>query len=339
MASPFVTVWNLLKPALTDVVSTFAGVGGLDQGDKAVIGGNPSPTQGILGTLTPYFGNRSVVSVSTAWRDNQLEDDAWITQNAYATTATYGSGFNYDDTTKAALAFTKETSGPYFRWMSAVSGSNPVSWTERARLSATGFSLGSPALLSTASTTGFPYLPSMANTPTGLPTTLTGLSPLVIDLTTPAIWFAPVTGTGTAWKQVGSVPTITLKNGSGVGTYQTTNTTYTDVDATNLALTTVIPAGQKLMISSVGSMAVLTSAVNVLVALFDGTTTLTEQQLLPTNTSQSVGFAIASVVTGDGASHTIKLRYRTSTAGDAVQIINGNATTAPAMTFWQGVSN
>lgn len=62
-------------------------------------------------------------------------------------------------------------------------------------------SLGSDALATTA-TTGFIYLGSCAGTPTGIPTTLTGRIPLVLDSTNDILYYY-----NTSWKKVGSIPT------------------------------------------------------------------------------------------------------------------------------------
>jgi len=53
------------------------------------------------------------------------------------------------------------------------------------------------AALSTSATDGFLYIPTVAGTPTGTPSSFTGLVPMVFDTTNSQFWFY----TGGAWKQ------------------------------------------------------------------------------------------------------------------------------------------
>lgn len=58
--------------------------------------------------------------------------------------------------------------------------------------------LGAAAVLATNSTSGFPYIPTCAGTPTGTPTTFTGTVPIIFDTTGVKLWIY----TGGAWKGV-----------------------------------------------------------------------------------------------------------------------------------------
>jgi hypothetical protein len=132
-----------------------------------------------------------------------------------------------------------------------------------------------------------------------------------------------------------AAPTITIKKGTGLGNYTTTSTTYVDVDATNLALTVTVPVGQKIMMWASAETNGSVSSEQLFLAIADGTTTLVEQQMNTNGGNNSQN--LAWVFTGDGASHTFKLRFRTNTSTFA--IINATATELPVMTFWMGVAN
>jgi hypothetical protein len=58
--------------------------------------------------------------------------------------------------------------------------------------------LGAAAVLATNSTSGFPYIPTCAGTPTGTPTTFTGTVPMIFDTAGAKLWIY----TGGAWKGV-----------------------------------------------------------------------------------------------------------------------------------------
>src|SRR6266480_1851011 len=133
-ASPF--TWNITAPANNDPVINFPP---LNRADKIVIGGAPSATSGILGTLTPYG------TANTGWRENQLNDDSWLCQNAYYTSATLA---NRDSISVNTLCVTEEASGPFFRWMYATGAVNPITFTEWLRLTASSLQPGLDATTS-----------------------------------------------------------------------------------------------------------------------------------------------------------------------------------------------
>lgn len=71
-----------------------------------------------------------------------------------------------------------------------------VASTSYLTLTSTNVVFGTAAI-STSSTNGFPYFPSGAGTPTGVPTTNTGRVPMYIDTTNSQLWLY----IGGAWKQ------------------------------------------------------------------------------------------------------------------------------------------
>lgn len=139
------------------------------------------------------------------------------------------------------------------------------------------------------------------------------------------------------------IPTFTLKKGSGSGDYASASTTYVRVDTSNLVYTVTIPTGWKLLIHASGTSITATSAVQHLVALADGSADnsgiLVERAVISPGTSFGVGFSLGWVISGDGASHTINLQYRTTNASDSVTISNSTATLLPTMTFMLSPSN
>jgi hypothetical protein len=56
--------------------------------------------------------------------------------------------------------------------------------------------IGTPGTISTTATDGFPYFPTCAGVPTGTPTTIGGMSPVVIDSTNNKMYFY----SGGAWR-------------------------------------------------------------------------------------------------------------------------------------------
>jgi hypothetical protein len=170
------------------------------------------------------------------------------------------------------------------------------------------FTLGQSAP-ATGATAGFPYIPNMAGTPAGTPTTIAGFVPIVWDDTNKQF---DVYSTGAAaWQKFGTgTPTITVKAGSRNGTdYTTASTTYVDVDATNLAFTVTIPTGQKLMVTAM--VPSFNSGANntTYIRIVDGTTAIAEAAVDSPATTTPSSDCLVGVIAGDGASHTIKLQY------------------------------
>jgi hypothetical protein len=138
-------------------------------------------------------------------------------------------------------------------------------------------------------------------------------------------------------------PVLTLKKGSGGGNYSSASTTYAAVDGTNLTYTATIATGSKLLIQAQGSVTTLTAVATASVNLTDGTcgsgTILQELQSVPTAATNPESWSLGYIFTGDGASHTINLCYKTSVGADSVSILNSSSSLLPTMTFMLGVSN
>src|SRR6266704_2145657 len=129
-------------------------------------------------------------------------------------------------------------------------------------------------------------------------------------------------------------PSATLKKGSGGGNYVSASTVYVDVDAANLGLTITIPTNWKLVINASGQLTSATAIATVSVSLLDGAT-LIEAQVNPTvvGTAGAEDWALNWVINGDGASHTVKLQYKTSNGADSATSLNSSATLLPTMVF------
>jgi len=122
---------------------------------------------------------------------------------------------------------------------------------------------------------------------------------------------------------------MTTRAGSAAGDYTTTSASDVDVDGTNLAYTVSPASGKKVFI--IATVSVLhSSTVAVTVVLADGTTALAETEAIPT-TTRSVPTTVSYVFTGDGSSHTFKLRWRTASATATMH--NSTAVNAPRLLF------
>jgi hypothetical protein len=72
--------------------------------------------------------------------------------------------------------------------------------SERARITADGnIVAGASAALATTATNGFLYVPTCAGTPTGTPTAITGMAPIVVDTTNNKLYFY----SGGQWRDAG----------------------------------------------------------------------------------------------------------------------------------------
>jgi hypothetical protein len=72
--------------------------------------------------------------------------------------------------------------------------------TERARITADGnIVAGGSSALATTATNGFLYVPTCAGTPTGTPTAITGMAPIVVNTTNNKLYFY----SGGAWRDAG----------------------------------------------------------------------------------------------------------------------------------------
>jgi len=157
---------------------------------------------------------------------------------------------------------------------------------------------------------------------------LVGLS--TKTLTGPVINGTP-TGTG--------ISTVTFKKGTGAGNYSSASTSDVAVDGTNLAATITIPTGWKLTIMASGGITSLTAIVTVFVGIADGGTVVLTQPVNASGIGNFAPFALIWEINGDGAAHTIDLRYHTSNGADSVSINNASATQLPTMVFTLMPSN
>jgi hypothetical protein len=72
--------------------------------------------------------------------------------------------------------------------------------TERFRIDASGNTVaGASVALATTATNGFLYVPTCAGTPTGVPTAITGMAPIVVNTTNNKLYFY----SGGAWRDAG----------------------------------------------------------------------------------------------------------------------------------------
>jgi hypothetical protein len=79
-------------------------------------------------------------------------------------------------------------------------GSGGANITERARITSTGNVVaGGSVALATTATDGFLYVPTCAGTPTGVPTAITGMAPIVVNTTNNKLYFY----SGGAWRDAG----------------------------------------------------------------------------------------------------------------------------------------
>lgn len=149
---------------------------------------------------------------------------------------------------------------------------------------------------------------------------------------------APTVNATTAYQLNGAaLTTITMKSGSGAGDYTTTSATYADVDGTNLAYTVTVPTGFKVLASVTVSLKNSSLGAAVGVALADGTTALTEAMIDAAVASDREAVSLTYAFTGDGASHTFKLRWKTSAGTNTMD--NSSSTLAPRMTFFMTPSS
>lgn len=140
--------------------------------------------------------------------------------------------------------------------------------------------------------------------------------------------------------------TLTLKKGSGGGTYTSASTTYVVMDATNLCYTVTIPTGYKLSVQAQGVGNTATAVAQFQVAITDNAACSTanagiliEGAFAAVSTAVNTGWSLGWVISGDGAAHNIALQYKTSNAADSAQIGNASATLLPTMVFTLAPSN
>lgn len=113
----------------------------------------------------------------------------------------------------ASQNWTDTAQGAYINFLTTPN--NTIAVVETARLDAGGNFLfgynGTTGVKSTSATDGFPELPTSAGAPTGVPTSYTGMSALIVDTTNKRLnWYDPI---GAAWNvAIGPTTTDTLTN-------------------------------------------------------------------------------------------------------------------------------
>lgn len=139
----------------------------------------------------------------------------------------------------------------------------------------------------------------------------------------------------------GGAVLIAVKKGTQNGTsYSQATTTYVDVDAANLALSILIPIGQKLTVLAVVPFNFTAGNVTPMARIVDGTTAIAEGSI---GAAAGMWFPVPYMgeVNGDGLTHTIKLQFAASAGSAIIRNEAPSTTTSPAngwpvMLFWMG---
>lgn len=183
----------------------------LDSSEKArftgsdfLLGGTATGAAGIgLNNLLNYsVAEGSGASYLNLFR--QTSSGATILANGYKRSAT-ASGFASSIGTswaKTAIGLGVNTGDITFYADAAgtVANGTDVTPTERARITSTGNVVaGGSIALATNATDGFLYVPTCAGTPTGTPTAITGMAPIVVNTTNNKLYFY----SGGAWRDAG----------------------------------------------------------------------------------------------------------------------------------------
>jgi hypothetical protein len=133
-------------------------------------------TNGNISVAAPARNDATSNAIGV-WASNDPADNARANVK-FVTTAGASSSNSY-------IAFATNTYG--------------VSGGERMRIDSSGNVRIGTAALATTATDGFLYIPTCAGTPTGVPTSITGLAPLVIDSTNNKLYFY----SGGSWRDAG----------------------------------------------------------------------------------------------------------------------------------------
>lgn len=208
----------------------------------------------------------------------------------------------------------------------------PEDGFEYASITAAG-SIGIPVSIANGGTNradGALGLPEMA-----APAGVVGKSIIYDDSTSKRATMKNNNGAATAVLGASDITTV-VKKGSAAGTYvAAADLLFHDVDAVNLAYTVTIPVGYKLSIRCSGVIG--TNTVSDFAGLFldDGGAALngSQRSIYSGSLGPSASFCTEGVITGDGASHTIKLRYFNFAAAHAAAIENTNPFACPIMIF------
>lgn len=294
------------QPAASDLSNGTTGSG------SVVLATSPSLITPALGAatatsvnglgITTTTGTLTVANGKTLKADNTLE-----------LAGTDGTKFTFPAATDTVACL-----GTVQTWTAAQTFNN-------GDLKLAGSSSGITTLEASATASGTLTLPAATDTLVARATTDTLTNK---TLTSPVVNGTP-TGTG--------IPTTTVKTGTGSGNYSSTSTTLVNVDGTNLSYTVTIPIGWKLLIWASCQASGASAAVFYELALADGGAVLAGA-VFPQSTT-NLPTTLNWAITGDGASHTVTLQYRTNNAADAVTVQNNSSTTTPVMTFFLTPSN
>ena len=168
-----------------------------------------------IGNTTPNSGAFTTITASGAVTLNGNTANAipYLNASKVLTTAsslqfngTYfqllsGVGIQMRNATATANWFV-ETSGLNLSFTSAQNGAATwsINGAERARITGDGNVVaGGSVALATTATDGFLYVPTCAGTPTGTPTAITGMAPIVVNTTNNKLYFY----SGGAWRDAG----------------------------------------------------------------------------------------------------------------------------------------
>jgi hypothetical protein len=99
----------------------------------------------------------------------------------------FGGGIGFLDTNVAGI-YTQD-SGASLLFFTGQSASDTAGDKVKMRVTATGVIAGTSAALATTATNGFLYIPTCAGTPTGTPTAVTGMAPIIVDTTNNKLYF------------------------------------------------------------------------------------------------------------------------------------------------------
>jgi hypothetical protein len=137
-------------------------------------------------------------------------------------------------------------------------------------------------------------------------------------------------------------PTEIVKNGSGGGSYTGTNTTFANVDTTNLCQVITIPAGWKLKVGASGLAGSLTASVAITISISDigatcaagGTAALKQIGFVTPAGATGAPFTVPpATIIGDGNAHAISLQAFTGNVADAWFISNGGSGNTPSLSL------
>jgi hypothetical protein len=136
-----------------------------------------------------------------------------------------------------------------------------------------------------------------------------------------------------------SVPTTVVKKGNGSGNYTTTSTSFEQVDSSNLIYTVTIPAGWNVIISASGTIGNSRADRASQIGLGVDGNIVQYANFQATAEPASGSFALNWVVSGDGNSHTVDLRFATSAPENTTTIYNTGSYIIPVMVFQLVQSN